>query len=136
LRDTFTIKASTLLLGLSFILYPIIYLKEHKNEGKKLAQLAQHLPSSLNGKRIISNIDPNQGIMLAYWSKSQYCSPVGPIFEDSTWPQIAYKLGIDYYLEFYDSSPINHTKPILTLNYSTLKPVYQSAKLSIYQITH
>ena len=136
LRDAFTIKASTLLLGLSFILFPIIYLKEHKNEGKELAQLAQHLPSNLNGKRIISNINPNQGIMLAYWSKSQYCSPVGPIFEDSTWPHIAFTMGITYYLEFHDSTPINHSKPLYPLNYSALKPVYQSAKLTIYQITH
>jgi hypothetical protein len=111
-------------------------LKEHKNAGKEIAVIAQHLPENLKGKYIVSNIDPNQGIILAYWSKSLYCSPIGNVYTDAQWPRFAYNMHISYYIEFHENSGINHTKPLNSLNYSALHPIYQTENLTIYQIAH
>ncbi|MDE3254803.1 MAG: hypothetical protein KGN97_02400 [Bacteroidota bacterium] len=135
-KDAFTLKTSAILLALSFIIFPIIYLKEHKNAGKEIAVIAQHLPENLKGKYIVSNIDPNQGIILAYWSKSLYCSPIGNVYTDAQWPRFAYNMHISYYIEFHENSGINHTKPLNSLNYSALHPIYQTENLTIYQIAH
>ena len=134
-RDAFTLKTSAILLALSFIIFPIIYLKEHKNEGRALALHAQQLPANLKGQYIVSNIDPNQGIILAYWSKSLYCSPIGKVFTDAQWPRFAKNMHISYYIEFHENSPVNHTKPLNTLNYSALTPLYQTENMTIYQLT-
>ena len=135
-RDTFTIKTSALLLALSFIVFPIIYLKEHKNAGKEIAVIAQQLPENLKGKYIVSNIDPNQGIILAYWSKSIYCSPIGNVYRNAQWPRFANNMQISYYIAFHEKSGIKHTKPLNSLDYSALHPIYQTENLTIYQITH